>query len=44
VVAFRTRFPLTEGNPVMARLAGQDFGRFTVPVWSVWLFIGGWAA
>jgi hypothetical protein len=43
LIAFRTRFPLTDGNAVMARLAGHDFAKFTVPVWTVWLFIASWS-
>ena len=42
VFAFRGRMALPEGNPVMARASGYELTRFSVPLWMVWVLIGGW--
>ncbi len=44
LVAFRTRFPLPEGNPIMEEIAGYTLTRFSVPVNWVWVLIAGWSA
>jgi len=42
-VAFRSRYSLPAGNPVMARVAGYELTEFTLPHYLVWVLIAGWA-
>ena len=42
VFAFRGRMALPDGNPVMARASGYELTQFSVPLWMVWVLIGGW--
>lgn len=44
LIAFRTRFPLSEGNPVMQELAGYAVVRFRLPEGWVWGLIIGWSS
>lgn len=40
--AFRSRFTLPAGNPVMARQSGYELTEFRLPVYLVWALIGAW--
>ncbi len=40
--AFKSRFSLPAGNPVMARLAGYELTEFRLPTYLVWALIGAW--
>jgi len=42
LLAFRSRFTLPAGNPIMARLAGYELTEFRLPVYLVWALIGAW--
>lgn len=44
LVAFRTRFPLSGGNPVMQEIAGYSVVRFQLPLNWVWALIAAWSA
>lgn len=44
LVAFRTRFPLAGGNPVMQEIAGYSVVQFQLPVAWVWVLITAWSA
>ncbi len=41
-IAFRSRFTLPAGNPVMARHAGYELTEFRLPGYLVWALIGAW--
>jgi hypothetical protein len=41
-IAFKSRFTLPAGNPVMARHAGYEMTEFRLPVYLVWALIGSW--
>ncbi len=42
LLAFRSRFTLPAGNPIMARLSGYELTEFRLPVYLVWALIGAW--
>jgi hypothetical protein len=44
LIAFRTRFPLSDGNPVMQEIAGYAVIRYRLPDGWVWGLIVGWSA
>lgn len=41
-IAFRSRFSLPAGNPVMARLSGLELTEFSLPANLVWALIAAW--
>ena len=42
VIAFKSRFSLPGGNPIMAKEAGYELTEFSLPVAAVWVLIGSW--
>lgn len=42
LLAFRSRFRLPTGNPIMARLSGYELTEFRLPVYLVWALIAAW--